>query len=103
MRLVLDLLVGLVTLGVALVASFRIGIAWQERSRTTRWLANGFVLAAGLASCAAGEYFGLSWLWPVGIGVMAGGFSGLKYGFANLFGLAAHLRKEEGQGASEAA
>ena len=83
---------GLVAGGVAgLAGGVFVGLRWGARLReqpTSRyWAANAAMLIAGMLVSFGGSVWGIPAFWTGGVGLMAGGLTGLKYGLGRSVGL----------------
>ena len=68
-----------------LAAGIWIGLKWgmrlADRPSWRYWAANGVMALAGLVIATAGQFLGAHWFAVSGVGIMAGGITGLKYGY----------------------
>ncbi len=62
-------------------AGLKWGMALIDKSSGKYWLANGAMLLAGMVVVVAGQALGAMWFAVAGAGIMAGGITGLKYGY----------------------
>jgi fluoride ion exporter CrcB/FEX len=68
------------------------GIALMPREPWRYWLANVAVALGGIAIATGGQFLGQWWTSVLGLGFMAGGITGLKYGYGSTGVWAIHDR-----------
>jgi hypothetical protein len=72
---------------VGLAAGIWIGLKWgmalSGGSSAKYWMANAVMVFTGLVIVVAGGIFVGTWFAVIGVGIMAGGFTGLKYGYGS--------------------
>ena len=78
---------GLAGLLAGISGGLRWGKSLRDRSEARYWLANAAVMLGGTLVVFVSFYAGQRWLAGAGIGVMAGGITGLKYGLGKTVGL----------------
>jgi hypothetical protein len=84
MDIALNLLATIGAVGVAGVAGYLIGVRLRTRRPWLYWAANVVVVLLGAAVIAAGTLMGSDAAWLAGLGVIAGGLTGLKYGLGRV-------------------
>lgn len=74
-----------------LAGGILLGLRWGSRlaggSTGKYWRANAVLFFSGMLLAFAGDVLGSAFLWGVGVGVMGGGVTGLKYGFGRSVGI----------------
>ncbi|MDA3937317.1 MAG: hypothetical protein PF636_10795 [Actinomycetota bacterium] len=75
--------------GIALgiFAGFKAGELIKERSSWFYWALNAAVFAVGVVVTTVGLILGWGWMNVGGVAFIAGGFTGLKYGYGRSVGL----------------
>jgi len=74
-------------LAVGVGAGLALGARVRERSSKTYWLLNAADMVLGVAIMIVGGLLGWMWLGYFGVGLTAGGLTGLKYGYGRSVGL----------------
>lgn len=87
MEIVFVIIGAIVGIGLGALAGLKWGVVLMPREPWRYWVANGVVALAGIAIAAAGQFVGQWWFSVVGLGFMAGGITGLKYGYGHSTGI----------------
>ena len=90
---------GLAGLGLSGWAGLVLGTKVRERAAWVYWALNLATVLIGAGVCATGARLELTWMWALGLGVMGGGLTGLKYGRGRTGGARAVLERTIGAGA----
>lgn len=86
MDTLVTVLAGAVVFGGSAWVGYRLGLRYRRASRRRYWAANGVAAAIGIALGTVGASSGMTWLWTAALALMAGAFSGLKYGLGDSVG-----------------
>jgi hypothetical protein len=86
MELVPRLVSAVAAAAIAGFAGYRAGVALRVRPGWWYWAANAGVTLLGIAVTIAGLMTANELVWWFGLGVIAGGLTGLKYGLARVVG-----------------
>ncbi len=78
---------GAAGLALGIIGGFKIGALVQERSGWYYWTLNIVAMVVGVMITTVGLAYAWGWLSVGGMGLIAGGFTGLKYGYGKSVGL----------------
>jgi hypothetical protein len=87
MTLVWVALAGAAGIGLGVWAGYRRGKRLEGGPTRPYWVANVLVFVIGVALNAVGALLTQAWVFAASLGLMAGGFTGLKYGFGKSVGI----------------
>lgn len=87
MEIVLVIVGAVAGLALGVWAGLKWGVQLSEGSSWRYWVANGVFVIAAISIATIGQMLGQWWLAAAGFGVMAGGITGLKYGYGHSVGI----------------
>ncbi|MDY0088410.1 MAG: hypothetical protein RBS78_07685 [Coriobacteriia bacterium] len=87
MEIVLVIVGAIAGIGVGGWAGLKWGVVLMPRPPWQYWLANGAAAIGGTAIATLGQFLGQWWVSVAGLGFMAGGITGLKYGYGHSTGI----------------
>lgn len=83
MEIVLVIIGAFAGLGLGAWAGLKWGVALMPHGSGRYWVANVVVVVVAITVAVLGQYVGQLWLAVMGLGFMAGGITGLKYGYGS--------------------
>lgn len=87
MEIVLVIIGAIAGIAIGGFAGLKWGVVLMPRPAWQYWSANGGVAVGGILIATLGQFLGQWWVSVIGLGFMAGGITGLKYGYGHSTGI----------------